>query len=749
MKFQSLWENKHYLENKYHRTDEPFNGYNRRSYHSYEYDPATGMDDTQIIEGLKELDQHIGDLSHPILKAKMVAYVLDHTRIDVNEHDWFIGINTWGRVIARFTQGKWQHEIYTQKIPETRKLMETLDQAKASVIWADFDHVVPDWVSLMELGFPGIRERAREYRRQREETIGLTEEQKDYFDGIEITYTAIINLLDRLYRYALQQKHEKAAKIAECMLHLRDGAPGNIYEAMQLIYIYFIISDGIECYQVRSLGHGLDNTLYPFYLKDQQNGTYTREEIKEFLAYFLMQWSAIGNIMGQPMYLGGTDENGSTKYNPLSDDILDVYHILGIFDPKMQIKVNINTPAAVLDKIFTMIREGQTSFVFCCEPGMIKAVMEYGATYDEARTMDIRGCFETGVRANEVSTATGYVNALKPVEYVFSNGFDRLAGKQIGPETGDISEFTSFDDFYTAVLKQWEYLIDTTMQIANSYEPYLSEMNPSSMYSATIIPSLEKARDGYQDAVKFNNSAVLNSGFASMVDSVMAVKKLVYDQKVTTLAELKTAMEQNWEGYELLRAKAIQCPHKYGNDDWETDMYASALANWFASRVNNRPNARGGVFKAIMGAAMMFIWQGARTPATPDGRKTGDEISKNVSPVIGMDKNGVTALIRSATKLLPYHYHESFCLDIMLHPSAVKGDEGLTVMKGLLNTYMKNGGMSMQFNIFDANDLREAQKHPEKYKNLQVRVAGWNNLWNDLTPKEQESYIQRAENLMQ
>ncbi|MBE6611616.1 MAG: hypothetical protein E7632_03890, partial [Ruminococcaceae bacterium] len=290
-------------------------------------------------------------------------------------------------------------------------------------------------------------------------------------------------------------------------------------------------------------------------------------------------------------------------------------------------------------------------------------------------------------------------------------------------------------------------LIEATMEIANAYEPYLSEMNPSSMYSATIVSSLKAARDGYQDAVKFNNSAMLNCGFASMVDSIMAVKTLVYDEKVTTLAELCEAMERNWVGYERLRAKVRRCPHKYGNDDEMTDIYAAALAGWFAEKVNNRPNARGGVYKAIMHSAMMFEYQGERTPATPDGRCAGDEISKNASPAIGMDKNGVTALIRSAIKLSPHQYHEAFCLDIMLHPSAVAGEEGLRAMKGLLSAYMNGGGMSIQFNIFDADTLRDAQKHPDKYKNLQVRVCGWNNLWNDLSEKEQNAYIERAENL--
>ncbi len=744
MKFKSFEQDKNFLENKYHKIKEPFDGYKRRNYHGYEFDATTGLDDDGIIHGLGRLEKELDGFSRPVIKAKMVEYVLKNTRIDVNEHDYFVGFFTWGRVIEKYLL-KWRDEIL-EKTGQSYKKMQEFNENGAVAMWPDFDHVVPDFDSLMQLGFSGIRERALNYRRIKEHNGILSQEQKDYFDAIDITYTSIIDVIDRLYIYALSKKHEKAEKIAQCLLHLRDGAPTNIYEALQLIYIYFIISDGIECYQVRSLGNGLDNTLYPFYLKDIEDGTFTRNEIRELLAYFLMQWSAIGNVMGQPLYLGGTDKNGNTKYNALSHDILDVYNYLGIFDPKIQIKVNTNTPVEVLNKIFSMIREGKNSFVFCCEPGMVKAAMSYGATYEEAIDMDIRGCYEIGVRANEVVTVSAYVNALKAVEYAFNNGFDPIANKQIGIKTGEVEEFKSFEEFYCAILKQWGYLIESSIEIADSFEPHLKDMNPSSMYSATIVSCLEKARDGYQDAVKFNNSSVLNCGFASLVDAVMAVKWLIFDKKETTLAELKDALIKDWVGFELLRAKALNCPHKYGNDDIETDTYAEALATWFANKVNNRPNSRGGIYKSTTHPAMMFKWQGEKTGATPDGRKKGDEMSKNSSPSIAMDKNGVTAMINSVIKLRPYQYIESFCVDVMLHPSAVKGEEGLCAMRALLDTYMKNGGLSMQFNVFGLDELREAQKHPEKYKNLQVRVCGWNNLWNDLSPEEQNAYIMRAEN---
>ena len=227
----------------------------------------------------------------------------------------------------------------------------------------------------------------------------------------------------------------------------------------------------------------------------------------------------------------------------------------------------------------------------------------------------------------------------------------------------------------------------------------------------------------------------------------MAVKEFVYDKKDVTLETLSAALAADWKGFEDLYTKVVKSLRKYGNDDAETDRYTEAMSAYFASKVNNRPNARGGVYKAIMHTAMEFVWEGEKTGATPDGRYAGDEISKNGSPSVGMDREGVTALIKSALKARPYTYCESFCLDVMLHPTAVSGDEGLEIMKSLLFMYMKNGGQTMQFNVFNTETLRDAQKHPEKYQNLQVRVCGWNVLWNNLSEKEQNAYITRAENI--
>lgn len=738
---------RYHIERKYHDPEKEFDAFKRMDYHGIGYIEESGLDDEQILNGLKQLEKETEKLPHPVARAKAIKYVLENERIYINEHDYFVGLYSLSRLANRTTFDKWTKDSQSLRDTDTLECSRGFNNSGAVMIWTDYDHVVPDWKSLMELGFSGIRERAREYKRKHKENGTLNSEMTAFFEGIEIQYTAIIELIDRMYHTALKQEFEKAPKIAECLKNLRNGAPSSFYEALQLIYIYFIISESIDSYQVRSLGNGLDNTLYAFYKNDIASNKITKEDACNYLSYFLMQWSAIGNYFGQPFYMGGTNLDGSTRYNELSELILETYDELEIYNPKIQLKINENTPDNILNKAFDMVRRKNASIVFCCEPAMIKAVMGYGATYEEAINYDIRGCYETGVRANEVSSSSGYVNAAKAVEFVFTNGFDTVTNKQVGIKTGEISEIKTFEDFYFAFLKQWEYLIEQSMKITNDAERFLSFVNPSSMYSATIETSLKNGRDGYGGGVKFNNNAMLNCGFASAVDSLMAVKEFVFDKKEISLTELARVLKNNWQGYELLQAKVKKSPHKYGNNDTVADTYASAMASYFANKVNNVQNSRGGVYKAIFHSARAFVRQGEKTGALPDGRLAGEELSKNASAVPGVDKNGITALIESATKLSPSEYHESFCVDVMLHPSAVTGEEGLKVLKGVLMTYLKKGGQSIQFNIFNTDTLRDAQKNPEKYQNLQVRVCGWNTLWNNMNKKEQDAYILRAENI--
>jgi len=745
--FKTFYEDRSTIENKFHKVDEPFNGYRRRNYHGYPYDESTGLSDEEIKAGLVELAKENKDAPHSIAKAKAVAYVLDNTRIDVNASDYFVGFYSTARLIGPTTEDVWYEELFGEIIPDIKREMVLFDKAGVLQAEPDTGHSVPDWDSLISLGFSGIRERARKYRQMHIDDGTMTEKMDAHFKSIEIEYTAIINIIDRFYKLALTRTHEKAPKVAACLKQLRDGAPTNTYELLQFIYIYFIISDDFDIFQVRTLGHGIDSTILPFYKKDIEEGRYTREELRELFAYFMMQWAAIGNIMGQPMYLGGTNADGTTKVSDVTYDIIEVYDELGIIDPKIQLKVNTNTPEDIVYKMLDITRRSQASFVFCCEPGLKRAAMTYGMTEEEARNADIRGCWDMSAKGDEIATTSSTLNGIKALEYVFTNGFDKTVNEQIGLKTGLLSQIKSFEDFYALTLRQWGYLIEKAMSFVNEFEKYYDFICPSALYSGTIERSLKLGVDAYQGGVKFNNTTMLFCGYANLVDSLMGVKELVYDEKLITLEELGRALENNWEGYEALRTRILKSKHKFGNGDPMADAYASAIADYFAIKINNRPNSRGGVYKTSMHSAYYFVWYGKKTLATPDGRRAGEELGKNGSPAPGADRNGVTALVKSGISAHPYLFTDSYCLDVMLHPSATEGDDGLIAMKAVIDTYMMNGGTDIQFNVLDHKTLLDAQAHPDRYKNLSIRVTGWNALWNSLDKAEQDAYILRAENI--
>lgn len=744
--FKTLNADRSVIENKYHKTDEAYDAFRRMEYHGYDYDKTTGLDDDGIYEGLAKLSAQLEGQPRPIHKAKLFEYVLDNTRIDINEHDYFIGMYIWNRPLRFHITDRWKEEVLSS-FPEGEACSE-LAAAGAIHGWLDFDHTVPDWESLSELGFCGILERARECYNKLCSDGKITEKQEAFFKAVEIEYTAIIRFIDRLYQYSLTKNFEKAPAISQCLAHLRDGAPQDTYEMLQLIYIYFMLSESVDHYQVRSLGYGLDGSLYPFYLKDIESGRYTKDQIAEFIGYFIMQWAAIDNYWGQPMYLGGMNVDGTTKVNELSRLILDVYDKLGVYNPKIQIKVNGSTPKDFILQALEMIRHGVSSIVFVNDDMITKCLMASGnVTYEQAVDSVISGCYEYKVKCLGIGISCIHFNMLKPVSLVLDNGFDTVSGKQISIKTGDLSEIKTFEDFYKAYLKHFYYVADKYLNAMALYESKVQNINPAIMFSATLPNCMETMTDAMDGGTE-NVSGVLMCSMATAVDALMAVHDLVFDKKLVTLEELKEAMDNNWAGYEKLRLKALNLKHKYGNGDPMADSYAAALTRVCHDFLQNRKNGHGDAYSIEMHSARAFLIHGDKTKATPDGRMMGDEISKNASPTPGADRNGITALIKSAVNVRPELCTAGFCLDAMLHPSAVQGKDGIDAFYAVLDSYIKQGGASIHFNVFSPELLIDAQNNPEKYKNLQVRVCGWNVLWNNMAKKEQDAYILRAQNII-
>ena len=719
-----------FIENKYHKTTEPFNSFARMTYHGWECDPATGYDDEQMKEALAAYIPTIPEASHAIIKAKAFAFVLDHMRFTVDEHDWFPCFYNWNRPLNAFTIAKWNGELYGTDSPIPKELLAFRNEYSAAgdlVAYLDYDHSIPDWHAFYELGFRGVMERARTFRAARE---SLDERQTAYFDSIDICYEAVLRLIKRLADYARGCKFAKAPYIARCLDNLYAGAPTDTYERLMLIYIFFMLSESVDSFQVRSLGSGLDWDLTAPWRADLASGRWTQSELEEFLGYFLMQYQAIGNYWGQPLYLSGSNLDGTCKANEITKRLLEIYDDLALYNPKLQIKYAPNTPDWLLDQLCDMIRRGHSSMVLCCEDNIMRNFLKRGYPLERCYDFDMKGCYEAALRGGEVSTLAGYVNPLGSVVRAL--------------KAADNSD--TYESFEAKFYDTLGYVFENTIALANASDPHLAEVNPAPLLSATYLTSLKNARDGYCDGGDRNTSSLCVTTFASAVDALCAVKYLVFDEKLVTMEELKHILDENWSDASL-RAKALACPHKYGVGDPEADACAKKLADFMAS-FQDRDNHRNGVTKMEIHSARMFIEQGKKLPATPDGRLAGEEMSKNGSPVIGMDKKGITALIRSALATTPCQFTEGYGFDVMLHPTAVKGEDGLAAMRALLRTYDQGGGGTIQFNITDAATLRDAQLHPEKYPGLQIRVCGWNVLWNNIAKSEQEKYIERAENII-
>lgn len=731
-----------HIERKYHGED--FDSFNRFAYHGYDFDESTGLSDEEIKTGVVCLAHALEGEDHAVAKSKMFEYVLKNTRIDINEHDYFIGIYTWDRVLRDHTLIKWIYEA-ADKVADELGDRKRDDFSRAGYAWSslDYDHNVPDWDALSELGIVGLIDRIDGSHKKWRESGKITEKQENYYSAMRCELCAVLSLIKRLHAYSQTKNFEKAPLISESLKNLSEGAPKTTLDMLQLAYIFFMVTESTDLIQVRSLGHGLDDMLYPFYKRDVESGRFSKEQIKSFIAYFFIQFHAIGNYWGQPFYLGGSDLEGNTRVNEMSYMLLDVHRELGIYNPKIQIKISPSTPRDFVNKALDMIIAGNTSIVFCNDETIIKAIMNSGGTREQGVYADIKGCYEYAYRTGRSGISTNVINALKSVVLVFNNGVDPTTNLKIGIKTGYITEFTSFEQFKKAYYDQLDYILCELQRSIGAFEKYSAEVSPAIMHSSTYSACAQKLcdmNDGGVPSVADNWVA----GFASVVDSLMAVYELVFERKVTTLCELGEALKNNWHGYEKLRLRALNCTHKFGNGDSLADECAVELHNHISKFVHSIRRERGRSIYFIH-SARGYIDLGKQTEATPDGRFSGEEMSKNVSPVIGMDKKGVTALIRSATALDLSLADSGACLDCMLHPTTVRGDGGRDILFGVLDTYMKRGGASIHFNIFDADMLREAQKHPEKYEGLQVRVCGWNTLWNNMSREEQEAYIKRAE----
>lgn len=703
-------------------------------FENIEWITESGVSPEELKLKLEAIMQNKEGLPKNIMKAKTFDVILRYSRIAIDKDDIFQD-KLFGRGMIATQRGIWEDKIVKEKLSDMYSEVSSAYECGAYSAESDFGHVSPNSKLLLEVGFTGILDRMNEYSQKPKPT----QKQKDFYESCKIYLKAILHFVERL-ALAIEPYNKKNST---ALRNIANSKPANFYEAMQILIIYFFLHEYIGGTRVRTLGR-IDALLYPFYKRDLENGTFTQEEIKEMIKYFFNKFWTAKVPFDLPICLGGIDEDEHEVTNELSYLLVETYNELDIYSPKIHIRVSDKTPERFVKLVLKCIRGGNSSFVFINDNIVVKGLINAGIDEKDAKNYVPIGCYEPAVWGKEIGcTGNGGVNLAKAVEFAVTDGADLRTGKQISIHTGEIR---TYEEFLLAVKAHLKFMVEGAMNYICQIEKYYGEIGPDPLLSAMYDNSAETGVDVFEGGAAYNNTSYGFYFIASLVDSVCAVKKLVFEDKRVTFTRLCEILKNNWEGNEALRLVAKNMSEKYGNNNPVADAITKELTEYCASLVNNKPNSRGGVFKASLFCIDYFVYYGSKTMATPDGRFAGEVLSKNLCATVGQDKNGITALINSTTKINHALFPNGIVLDVILHPSVVSGNDGLDAFYALLKTYLQKGGMALHGNVFHLEDLKKAQKDPEKYRNLQVRVCGWNAYFVNLSKVEQACFIKQAEN---
>ncbi len=577
---------------------------------------------------------------------------------------------------------------------------------------------------------------------------------------------AIIRFAERYAEKALEmveteknpQRKKELFKIAEICSYVPAHSPRDFWEALQM---YWFVHIGVitELNTWDSFNPGrLDQHLYPFYKKGLEEGTLDQEKAKEFLECFWIKFNnqpappKVGVTLAESgtytdfanINNGGLKVDGSDGVNDLTYLILDVIDEMRLLQPSTNIQLSKKSPDKFLKRACEIIRMGwgQPS-VFNAEE-VIEEMLRQGKSLEDARCGGTSGCVETGAFGKESYILTGYFNLVKVLEITLNNGNDPQTAKKIGIETGDATQFNSFEELMAAFKRQLHHFIDIKIKGNNIIERLYATYMPAPFLSIIISDCIENGKDYNAGGARYNTDYIQGVGIGTITDSFSAIKYHVFEQKNINMEILKKALKENYVGHEEIRQLFLNKTPRYGNDDDYADDIMKLVFDAFYKEVNGRKNTKGGVYRINMLPTTCHIYFGSVVGATPDGRREKQPLSEGISPVQGADRLGPTAVIKSAAKMEQVKTGGTL-LNQKFTPQLLEGEKGMDGLAHLIRAYFRLGGHHIQFNVISADTLRAAQKEPEKYRNLIVRVAGYSDYFNNLNKTLQDEIISRTE----
>lgn len=554
------------------------------------------------------------------------------------------------------------------------------------------------------------------------------------------------------------KRKQELLKIAEVCSHVPANAPRNFWEALQT---YWFVHLGVitELNTWDSFNPGrLDQHLYPFYKAEIEQGSLTREGAKELLECFWIKFNnqpappKVGVTLAESgtytdfanINNGGLKPDGSDGVNDVTYLILDVIDEMRLLQPGTNIQLSKKNPDYFLKKACKIIRKGWGQPSLFNADLVFQELIRQGKSVEDARSGGTSGCVEVGAFGKESYILTGYFNLVKVLEITLNNGIDSKTGRKIGVATGDPRPFKNYDELYKAFEKQLRYFIEIKIRGNNVIERLFATHMPAPFLSVIVDDCIKKGVDYNAGGARYDSTYIQVVAPGTMTDCLAAIKYHVFDEKTMSMGGLLDALKHNFDGQEVIRQRLLNKTPKYGNDDDYADDILVDVFNSFYNLVNGRKNTRGGTYRVNYLSTTCHVYFGSVVGATPDGRKAWEPLSEGISPVQGADRKGPTAVIKSAARI-DHVRTGGTLLNQKFAPKVLEGEDGINNLAKLVRSYFKLDGHHIQFNVVSADTLREAQKHPEKHKDLIVRVAGYSDYFCDLTEPLQNEIIARTE----
>ena len=591
-------------------------------------------------------------------------------------------------------------------------------------------------------------------------------DKNEELKAMDICCDAVIILGERYHKLALEKaeaetnpvRKAEILQIAKNLEVVPAHAPQTYWQAIQLYWFtHLAVTTELNPWDAFSPGR-MDQHLIKYYEADTEAGILDDEKALELLECLWVKFYnqpapvKVGITLKESatytdfanINTGGVTPTGENGVNAVSYLILDCMDDMKLVQPNSNVTISKKTPQRFLRRACEISRKGWGQPAFYNTEAQIMELINAGKTLEDARRGGSSGCVETGAWGSEAYILTGYMNIPKIFQMTLFNGYDQVSGKQLGLQLGYAKDFKNYEELWDAFKKQLEYFVNIKLYGNNIIERIYAEFMPAPLLSVVTNDCISNAKDYNAGGARYNTNYIQGVGIGTVTDCLTSVKYNVFDEKNITMDEHIEAMEHNFEGYDYIYSLVTEKTPKYGNDDDYADDVMKQIFDLYHDTIVGRPNMKGGKYGIDMLPTTCHVYFGDVILATPNGRKAHKPVSEGISPEKAADVNGPTAVIKSCAKM-DHLATSGTLLNQKFTPDVVAGEEGLAHMANLVRSYFAMDGHHIQFNIIDRATLIEAQKNPEEYKDLIVRVAGYSDFFRNLDKPLQDEIINRTE----